>query len=240
VSLCDPIDSSPPGSPVPGILQARTLEWVAIFFSNAWKWKVKVKLLSHVWLLVTPWTAAYQAPPSMGFSRQECWSGVPLPSFMIVTHVNFYFITASNATTGRCEDSFPRVHYYLISLASCFKWLVTSSHVFLILENLSKQLPHLNCHQDSGCPLLRSWAQMSLLLMGWIVSPLPSPSLQWKMEVLTSSTFECDFIWKYWQNFSNIADLVPDHQNKANLTVKAVTQLFWFSSAYKSYVHSIL
>ena len=72
-TLCDPRDGSPPGSPIPGILQARTLEWVAISFSNAWKWKVKVKSLSHVWLLATPWTAAYQAPPSMGFSRQEYW-----------------------------------------------------------------------------------------------------------------------------------------------------------------------
>ena len=80
LTLCDPIDSSPPGSPVPGILQARTLEWVAISFSNAWKWKVKVKSLSRVWLFKTPWTAAYQAPPSMGVSRQEYWSGVPLPS----------------------------------------------------------------------------------------------------------------------------------------------------------------
>ena len=79
-TLCDPRDSSPPGSPVPGILQARTLEWVAISFSNAWKWKVKVKSLSHVQLLVTPWTAAYQAPLSMGFSRQEYWSGVPSSS----------------------------------------------------------------------------------------------------------------------------------------------------------------
>ena len=79
-TLCDPIDGSPPGSPVPGILQARTLEWVAIPFSNAWKWKVKGKSLSRVWLLATPWTAARQAPPSMGFSRQEYWSGVPLPS----------------------------------------------------------------------------------------------------------------------------------------------------------------
>ena len=69
-TLCDPIDSSPPGSPIPGILQARTLEWVAIAFSNAWKWKVK--LLSCVRLFATPWTAAYQAPLSMGFSRQEC------------------------------------------------------------------------------------------------------------------------------------------------------------------------
>ena len=79
-TLCDPRDGSLPGSPIPGILQARTLEWVAISFSNAWKWKVKVKSLSRVWLVVTPWTAAYQAPPSMGFSRQEYWSGVSLPS----------------------------------------------------------------------------------------------------------------------------------------------------------------
>ena len=77
LTLCDPIDSSPPGSTIPGILQARTLEWVAISFSNARKWKVKVKSLSHVRLLATSWTAAYQAPPSMGFSRREYWSGVP-------------------------------------------------------------------------------------------------------------------------------------------------------------------
>ena len=77
-TLCDPIDGSPPGSPVPGILQARTPEWVTISFSNAWKWKVKVKSLSCVRPSATPWTAAFQAPPSMGFSRQEYWSGVPL------------------------------------------------------------------------------------------------------------------------------------------------------------------
>ena len=79
-TLCESIDGSPPGSPVPGILQARTLEWVAISFSNAWKGKVKVKSLSRVRPSATPWTAAYQAPPSMGLSRQEYWSGVPLPS----------------------------------------------------------------------------------------------------------------------------------------------------------------
>ena len=80
LTLCDPIDGSPPGSPVSGILQARTLEWVAICFSNAWKWKVKGKSLSHVRLLAIPWTAAHQAPLSMGFSRQKYWSRVPLPS----------------------------------------------------------------------------------------------------------------------------------------------------------------
>ena len=76
---------SSPGSAVPGILQARTLEWVAISFSHAWKWKVKVKSLSRVGLFKTPWTAAYQAPPSIGFSRQEYWSGLPLPSLMTLT-----------------------------------------------------------------------------------------------------------------------------------------------------------
>ena len=80
LTLCDPIDGSPLGSPIPGILQARTLEWVAISFSNAWKWKVKGKSLSRVRLCATPWTAAHQAPPSMGLSRQEYWSRVPLPS----------------------------------------------------------------------------------------------------------------------------------------------------------------
>ena len=76
-TLCDPIDDSPPDSPVPVILQARTLEWVAISFSSASKWKVKVKSLSRAWPSATPWTAAHQAPPSMGFSRQEYWSGLP-------------------------------------------------------------------------------------------------------------------------------------------------------------------
>ena len=79
-TLCDPIDGSPPGSPVLGIFQARALEWVAISFSNAWKWKVKMKSLSRVQLLATPWTAAHQVPLSMGFSRQEYSSEVPLPS----------------------------------------------------------------------------------------------------------------------------------------------------------------
>ena len=78
-TLCNPITGSPPGSSVPGILQARILNWVAVSFSNAWKWKVKVKSLSRAWLLATPWTAAHQAPSSMGFSRQEYWSGLPSP-----------------------------------------------------------------------------------------------------------------------------------------------------------------
>ena len=81
-TLCNPIDGSPLGSSVPGILQARILEWVTISFSNARKWNVKVKSLSHVQLFETPWTVAHQAPlsMSMGFFRQEYWSGLPLPS----------------------------------------------------------------------------------------------------------------------------------------------------------------
>ena len=105
LTLCDPRDGSPPGFLVPGILQARTLEWVAISFSNAWKWKVKVKSLSRVRFLATPWTAAYQAPPSMGFSRQEYWSGVPLPS--------------------------PRTCFGLVSISCLFEWI----HVTFAPEN---------------------------------------------------------------------------------------------------------
>ena len=101
-TLCDPIDGSPPGSPVPGIFQARTLEWVAISFSNAWKWKVKVKSFSCVWLFTTPWTAAHQAPPSIRFSRQEYQSGVPPPSpeftCYLTTDNMFLLISLPHAT----------------------------------------------------------------------------------------------------------------------------------------------
>ena len=114
-TLCNPIDGSPPGSPEPGILQARTLEWVAISFSNAWKWKVKVKLLSHIWLLATAWTAAYQAPPSMGFSRQEYWSGVPLPypfqgSVQSLSRVRLFATHESQHARPPCPSPTPGVH----------------------------------------------------------------------------------------------------------------------------------
>ena len=103
-TLCNPIDGSPPGSPVPGILQARTLECVAISVSNAWKWKVKVKSLSCVQLLVTPWTAAYQARLSMGFSRQEYWSGLPLPSLKRSSYSDaiWYFLDWKILKTIQC------------------------------------------------------------------------------------------------------------------------------------------
>ena len=113
-TLCNPIDGSSPGFPVPGILQARTLEWVAISFSNAWKWKVKVKSLSRIRLFATPWTAAYQAPPSMGFSRQEYWSGVPfLLLFQMFESLTFTLPYQKNM----CETQ----HWKVFSLYQGFK-----------------------------------------------------------------------------------------------------------------------
>ena len=101
LTLCGPRESSPPGSHIPGILQARTLEWVAISFSNVWKWKVKVKSLSRVQLLGTPWTAAYQAPPSMGFSRQEYWSGLPLPSPPLFLAASCFWVSSGFRRSSR-------------------------------------------------------------------------------------------------------------------------------------------
>ena len=129
VRLCDPIDGSPPGSPVPGILQAKTLEWVAISFSNEWKWKVKVKSFSHFWLLATLWTIAYQAPLSMGFSRQENWVAMPSSressqssnrSWASCTEGRFFTIWAM-PDSGLC----PRIIYiYLIFIFTLFYFTI--------------------------------------------------------------------------------------------------------------------
>ena len=128
---CDPIDGSPPGSPVPGILQARTLEWVAISFSNAWKWKVKAKSLSRVWPSATPWTAAYQAPPSMGYSRQEYWSGLPLPS----PHnaIQAYLLLLSPTPRTSAQDI---VQGLLVCQEWAFKGLLT---IGLSIVNISRK-----------------------------------------------------------------------------------------------------
>ena len=142
-TLCNPIEGSPPGSPIPGILQARTLEWVAISFSNAWKWKVKVKSLSRVRLLATPWTAAYQAPPSMGFSRQEYWSGVPLPSPVLKHTVPQMIVCDSQLDTFHSEEA-PKAQHQLCT-ETCFLCL-------LLLESLpppSCQRPRLTSHLGS-------------------------------------------------------------------------------------------
>ena len=137
-TLCDPRDSSLPGSAIPGILQARTLEWVAISFSNAWKWKVKGKLLSRVWLLATPWTAAHQTSPSMGFSRQEYWSGVPLPSpeeiaslsHSVVFLYFFALITEEGFLISPCY-SFELCIQMLISFLFSFAFHFSSFHSYL-------------------------------------------------------------------------------------------------------------
>ena len=113
VRLCDSIDSSLSGSAVPGILQARTLEWVAISFSNTWKWKAKVKSLSRVQLSATPRTAAHQAPLSMGFSKQECWSGVPLPSPICSPKYHEYKKELSNLTLKN-------FYYFIFKLKKVF------------------------------------------------------------------------------------------------------------------------
>ena len=146
-TLCDPIDSSPPGSPIPGILQVRTLEWVAISFSNAWKWKVKGKSLSRVQLLATSWTAAHQAPPSMGFSRQEYWSGVPLPSLesAIPTHIPPLSCVSSpqpcpasySKALLSCPQSLPFCQFLHCRAGICILLLIQS----LLAGQLSNILP---------------------------------------------------------------------------------------------------
>ena len=132
-TLCDPIDGSPPGSPVPGILQARTLEWVALSFSNAWKWKVKVKLLSRVRPSATPWTTAFQAPPSTGFSRQEYWSGVPLPSpFLGIGSMYLLFLTSQysfSSSSGYSKlSSFQQLFLPCSSMRFDWKLSITELH----------------------------------------------------------------------------------------------------------------
>ena len=130
-TLCEPIDSLP-GSSVPGILQARTLEWVAISFSNAWKWKVKVKLLSRVQLLATAWTASYQAPPSMGFSRQEYWSRVPC----LLHHP--CAVTPNSITLAQT---------FLMSVNLCFP--VASGHTCLTISPIEQELASHNLWSKS-------------------------------------------------------------------------------------------
>ena len=123
VQLCNPIDSSPPGSPVSGILQAGTLEWVAISFSNAWKWKAKVKSLSHVRLLATPWTTAHQASPSMGVSRQEYWSGVPSPSpseactERLILQLAFHWSPLADSSSFFWRGEALNINYYVCCLS---------------------------------------------------------------------------------------------------------------------------
>ena len=150
-TLCNPIDGSPSGSPVPGILQARTLEWVAISFSSAWKWKVKS--LSCVRLLATPWTAPYQASPSMGFSRQEYWSGVPLPS--PVGCVICKYLLPCSRLLFCFDDSYPLL---------CF--LVHCSPIYLKLD--PQKITKINVSEVSTYVSSRSFMVLGLTLKSLI------------------------------------------------------------------------
>ena len=152
-TLCDPINGSPPGSPIPGILQARTLEWVVISFSNAWKWKVKVQSLNRVRLFTTPWTAAHQAPPSMGFSRQEYWSGVPF-LLKIFNHALQYiclrFIFSHLAYLLRLSYTFPFYSVYKVLGTLCASDISTQTFKlpFHLLLNWGEKSP--TCHIPKG------------------------------------------------------------------------------------------
>ena len=157
-TLCDPIDGSPPGSPIPEILQARTLEWVAISFSNSWKWKVKVKSLSRVRLFATPWTAAYQAPPSMRFSRQEYWSGMPLPSPL-------FLLADQKAKHGSQED------LEKSSLALVYKWSRAKANRILpreciVIANTLFQ-KHKRRLYTWTSPNSQYWNQTDCILCSW-------------------------------------------------------------------------
>ena len=152
-TLCDPIDGSPLGSPVPGILQARTLEWVAISFSNAWKWKVKVKPPSRARLLVTPWTAAYQAPSSLGFSRQEYWSGLPLSSPPILASVIILQMRKLSHHMTEFWDSRPSLQSSILVSFSLYH-VHGSIHLKFVLSSNFTFMHSINKNIDWGYSIL--------------------------------------------------------------------------------------
>ena len=131
----------PPGSPVPGILQARTLEWVAISFSNAWKWKVKVKSLSSVRLFATPWTAAYQAPPSMRFSRQS--TGVGCHCLLHSDSLYpFYKITWNYIGFTGIVQNKPSFFFKNLNLIRVTKSLLSHKVIYSVQFNSVQMLSH--------------------------------------------------------------------------------------------------
>ena len=173
-TLCDPIDSSPPGSSVPGILQARTLEWVAISFSNAWKWKVKVKSLSHEWLFEIPWTAAYQAPPSMGFSRQEYWSGVPLPSRLYLfphcqKHSSHWLPLVLSSFRTQTKPHLSPVYSFRVLLIIC-NYLQNSFIYLFIIHILYQKVHSIRARILSCVSLCFHCLGKCLAHNGWIIN----------------------------------------------------------------------
>ena len=169
-TLCNPMDCSPPGSPVPGILQARTLEWVAISFSNARKWKAKVKSLSRVWLLATPWTAAYQAPPSMGFSGQQYWSGVPLLSPYMLAESP----VVPHRTPCHAASSEPIQHRLFLQQRTA-ESLVEKTHTCLRVQVLTGGGSHrpirLSISHNNWNSRLQQWNQVCIISLGICAKP---------------------------------------------------------------------
>ena len=138
-TLCDPIDGSLPSSAVPGILQARTLEWVAVSFSNAWKWKVKVKSLSRVWPSATPWTAAFQAPPSMGFFQASvlAWGAIAFSYWVAIS----FSRRSSQLRDGTCVSCIGRWILYHWATREAHKSYVVIEYrpinlICAVMENL--------------------------------------------------------------------------------------------------------
>ena len=133
-TLCDPMDCSLPGFSIHGILQARTLEWVTIFFSNAWKWKVKVKSLSHVWLLVTPWTAAYQALPSMGFFQARIldWVAIAFSYSQIVLQNFCYFKEMKITYLHKYSHLVTKLHQFSPHITNWKRMIQENKTVFTI------------------------------------------------------------------------------------------------------------
>ena len=174
-TLCDPIDGSPPGSPVPEILQARTPAWVAISFSNAWKWNVKVKSLSCVRLLAIPWTVAYQAPPSIGFSRQKYWSGLPLPSLKTCTTNIEYLWKPNKNSTRKCRQMyhlFVLMHSFLLAhLEDLHLWASSLSSFTLITQLCpNRTQTHGRTHTHTHTHM-RGWDGSLLALWGFRSHP---------------------------------------------------------------------
>ena len=196
-TLCDPIDGSPPGSPVPGILQARTLEWVAMSFSNAWKWKVKVKSLSRVWPSATPWTAAYQAPLSMWFSRQEYWSGVLLPSPYICVCVCVcvcVYIYISLWSLYKESWALKNICFWTVVLEKTLEspWTTRRSNQS-ILKEISPEYSLGRTDAEAETPIL--WPPDA---KNWLIWKDPDAGKDWRWE--EKGTTQDEMVgWHHWQ-----------------------------------------
>ena len=179
LTLCDPIDRSPPGSSVPGILQTKILEWVAISSSNAWKWKVKVKSLSHVRLLKTPWTEAYQAPPSMGFSRQVSKSQQNLYIWGICSANQWDILKIATPAAGTGQQKGLNSYAQLLLMA---------------------------CHHNQGFKSWMNWATKFCLIhhihltSGQLITTSSSISTMFRRENTSTASRRQKMLFKSWSN----------------------------------------